>query len=460
MVHAHATEQLVLVQSEEAAHEDAVDALLAGKKTRMACASALARAGALWDHPALHKMLTHPESALAAACVLAESDPEGFDAWLEGDYEVDEETAIPLLRARIVRASEPFDLRELDELVEALAAIRDEEKWAARMLNSIEGLTACAAPQDYARAFLSGHASNGWLRHPEAVADFLCTHGETSWLETLALLEVSACATAFEFGAMIAVSASAGLQEFSQEDGEALLATLKGASQNQGAWEAQAIERGFSMAVSLGEDDLTALLVQAAVHESLFWNDLPSLGMSGLPLSGNDDASLDAEAAVHVWRDVLDEPSPDDDVVVAVVRTLWDLRRLHSNEIEAIDPIVERERELLEGLAEHANAAINLAARRVLAQVYGWMPERLDLNTPRDVMIAGLDAPGAPEALALLTQQEGVASLWAMQELAQLPLEDAAALFATVWSSVAPSRGVYVRALIRDMLEEDEFLGF
>lgn len=448
---------LAVVQSEDEAREEQIDAALAAESTRARACAALARAGGLWSHNALLEALEDTETASSAACVMSESEPEELDDWLDSDAEeVHPAALLEVLRARVLRGGAD-DAELLDELADSLR--EEDSKIAARFVSRVESLIAIASPGYFARGYLRGTLENGWLRDSGAVADFLSMYGEPTWLETLALLEVSESAGAFEFASMIAVSASAGLLEADQQQGSDLLSLLQDARDPKGSWEPTAIRHGFQLAIAMGDEDLAPLLVEAAVHDRLVWNDLPSIGIQGLPLSSNNEASLDIEAAAELFSNALAQEKPDDDVIVSIVRTLCDLRRLHQEEVSAISSLIEDRDNVFPQLCEHPNAAVNLAARRLLTQLRPVSP----LETPppasaRDAIIAGLDVPGSPELLAELAASDTVASLWAAAELTELPLEDAFPVLASAWASCAPVRGVYLRALIRELLEEDMFV--
>lgn len=448
---------LAVVQSENEAREGQIDDALAAKKHRARACGALARVGGLWSHDGLMKALEDAEVASAAACVVAESEPEALDEWLEQDAEeVDPRALLEVLRARVLRGGSD-DAELLDELADSLR--EEDSKSAQRFISRMESLIAIASPGYFARGYLRGTFESSWWQDSAAVADFLSMYGEPTWLETLAMLEVGECAGAFEFASMIAVSASAGLLEADQQQGSDLLTLLQDARDPKGSWEPTAIRHGFQLAIAMGDEDLAPLLVEAAVHDRLCWNDLPSIGIQGLPLSSNDDASLDIDAAIELFTDALAQEQPDDDVVVSIVRTLCDLRRLHQEEVGAVDALIGDPENVFPRLCDHPNAAINLAARRLITQIRPVSP----LETPppasaRDAIIAGLDVPGSPQLLAALAAGDTVASLWAAAELTELPLEDAFPVLAGAWASCAPIRGVYLRALIRELLEEDMFV--
>ena len=452
-----AAQLCAFVQSEDEAREQAIDdALAAGDGLAIRVMNALARTGGLWSHDAISARLVDSEAVSAAACVLAESEPEVLDEWLDEDAEqVEPAVLIEVLRAQLLRGGED----NVEALIDLVESFREEDAGAAkRFVSRLESLVASASPLHFARGFLQGSLEHGWLRDRSAVADFLVLYGETTWVETLAMLEVGESAMAFEFASMIAICASAGLLEVDPDYAPALLDLLQDARNPKGSWEPTAVKHGFQLALALGDEDLAPLLVEAAVHDRLCWNDLPSIGILGLPLSGNDESSLDIEAATKLLEEAIEEEKPDDDVVVSIVRTLCDLRRLHQTEVEAIGPLVEDPENILPRLCDHNNASVNLAARRLLSQLRPISPLEVPPPTStREAVIAGLDVPGAPELLAELAAGDSVAALWAAAELTELPLEDAFPLLAKAWTSCAPVRGVYLRTVIRDLLEQDTF---
>lgn len=450
-------ERLVAAQSERGEAEERLEALLGGQGEPLEALEALVRAGALWEHDSIWAALTQERARPWACCMLARLDPEGLVDWLlGGEQAADEEEVRDVTRALALMASES-QVAVIERLLDV--ARLEEQADTSRTSAALEAALAVVAPLRHARAAMQEELGGRWLRDGQAVADFLSVHGETGWLETLAILELGQAATALEFASLLAVCASAArMPELDDERAHALGELAARVRADEDGWQAEAVARGFKVAVALGDEDLEGLLVEVAIHERLVWADQPSVGVRGLPLASNDEAALDVDAARELLDQIAAQDAPEDEAVAAAVRTLCDLRALHARGVERVEPLLAEEQRW-EALSSHANAAVNLAARRLLTQLdprAGLLAP--DPETPRDAAIAGLDVPGAPELLAEVATGQDLAALWAARELTELALEDALPLLAQAWSVCSPWRAEYLRALLSELIATDYFV--
>lgn len=455
-----ASARACFVMSENSRREDMLDELLDGEDAASVCGM-LARAGTPWAHDVLDELLDRKGSREDAAVVAAMADPEGLDAWLfDGDEKRDGRALITVLRASALYA-EDVDTETLREVLAALGQALDDGESAQAAYDRCEALVALTDSKSYARDVLGGTFEVKWLRNSTCVADFLAAHGETSWLETLAILEIAQAAGAFDFASMLAVASSGCLEpshdirQITQDDLLALSAAIR---QNK-TWEPDAIRAGFEFAIAMADEDLTGLIGEVALHERILWRDGASPGVIGLPLAANDSAALDIEAARTMFADALKDERPDDEVIAATVRTLCDLRSLHEREVDEITSLVEDAEEQVAQLCEHPNAAINLAARRLITQVRPLDPFGAPAPaSSRDAVIAGLDVDGSAQLLAQIGARDTVAGLWACRQLCELPLDDALGWLGHAWLEGTASRAAYTRAMIEELLDSDRFI--
>ena len=207
----------------------------------------------------------------------------------------------------------------------------------------------------------------------------------------------------------------------------------------------------LDVASALADDEFERLLTQVALHERLVYAQHPSPGIIGLPLSSNDEGVLGIDAAASLLEELTQIDASQDSEIVAGVRTLCDLVRLHRHEVDAIAPLLERAEELIDPLTEHDVEAIALAARRTLTHIGPMSP--LGMPTPEDdeaAMIAGLDAPNATDHFVEMSADHGPLGLWALLQLAtELDEEDAARALARAWMIVPMTRV----EIVRDMLQ-------
>ena len=447
-------ETLAIAASERPEREEALDDRLDGEDPA-AVAIALARAATLWEHDAFFALLEDDRAAAraSAACLLAQVDPEGLLDWLHYAEEPGDDALRDIARALSLHLEVPLD-GGLSDIWEALEEL-DEDEDLIDLRDATEAAIAVAAPLDWARGVMAGDFSFRWLRDPARVADFLVTYGETSWLEALALLEIGESRDAFEFAALLAVAASAALPAADAEvDPEALHNLMESARDpQQKGWEPAAVAAGFKVAVALGGENMSELLVQVAAHERLILAELPSPGVAGLPLSTTDEDQLNFSATRELFADVAAEAAPDDEVIAATVKTLCDLRALHAREVPTVGPMLAKHSDVLDTLCEHDVRAINLAARRLMAQLYP--SAALVAPQPQahaDAVIAGIDTPAAIPFFEEIARGEGVAALWSLHELSELPLEDALAPMARAWSEGSVWRGTYTKTVLQELV--------
>jgi hypothetical protein len=414
-----ATERLALVQCEDAKTEAAIDRLLANRKLAPHVCSALARVGVPWTHNAIEDLLDSdkPYDVAQAATVLASYEPEGLYAWCDEAAEADDPAALIALRAAILASEDQTAWEVIDALREDLANDAHANK-NKKKLTALDALLAIVNPKRWARGVLREVYAFDWLDHPYHVADALQTHGETSWLETLAMLELNAQSDAFAFAAHIAITASLSLTELTQESqADTLAELLELIRADDPAWAPRAAGLDCHIALALGDEEMTPLLVEAIIHERLLYSGFSAPCLIGLPLSSSDEEGVDVEAAHTYLRELATKEELVTSELVAAVRTLSDLRRWRSLNPELVAPI-DADLALLTSLREHPIATIAQATE-----------PNYDL-------------------LQLATGQ-GPASLWAISELAQ-QLDDPTATLGALWTSAPIERVPYIRMWLSD----------
>ena len=454
-----ASQALLLAMSDEADVERELDQALDDPARAQGAVEALARALAPWEHAALKRSLKQDASRLATCCVLAMADPLTLRQWaLSGR---DEGELVDALRAMLFFDDELdeallLDLREQLEQDEAIAR-------GHRLLLRIEAMIAALAPARYARLAFHDELDLEWSERSPWVADLLAIHGETSWLETLAVLELAEARSAFGFAAMLAIVASASasaleLAEATEAVISSHVALIDAMRANQSGWEAEALKASMhlQLAHAVGDEETTPLLIEIALHERLLSAHLPSPGVRGLPLSATLEEALDVTAAEAMLQEAASREEFDEETLCAVTRTLCDLRRHLAEHSEAVISKRARFIELLEQLADHAERALATAARRALcaedhlAGLSDQAPERDD-----SALIAGIDVPVARQAIARLTERDGVAALWAARELTELPLDEALPLLHAARASCHVIRAPYLAQLIEELIFEE-----
>ncbi len=374
-----AAERLLFVQVERDEAEVVVDRVLEAGGVRSelnsptaaldrmlseSVAQDLARLYVPWSNPALFKMLDGRENARqAAAWLLALGDDDGLVKWF---YECEDEQHA-LEAARVV------GLLGNDLYWDAVTEWRDlaESEGDEQAKAGFHAALACMDPVRYARSVVLGEMEADWIQDARQVADFLQTHGMTDWLETLALFEhveqEKSGREAFEFAALVALGASAGVQN-DIADVELLFEWLELARSGEVALAAEQLSASgsFGFQVALGEDDdLVVLLCEAAIHELLLEMGEGSPGISGLPLSATDLEWVDLEAAEALFagfgQAVLND-AVQGEALVALVHTLVDLRGWVAREPEQFGELV------LQAIArfeQYPNAAVQEACKRL-----------------------------------------------------------------------------------------------
>ncbi len=451
---------LLLAQSENPKHERGLDAALTGKLAAAQCAiSALARSLTPWDHDRFAALLADDASREATCAVIAMADPETLMDWsLDGSRS--EQEFVTALRAMLF-----FDA-ELSHttLEDVIAALRQDQELgdSHRVVQRVEAMLAAHAPQIYARGALDGSYETTWNDRIEWVADLLASTVETSWLETLAILEVSRARSAFGFAAMLAISAAAGSAHVDLDEApEAVQRHVElfdrlRAGEN---WEPLATTLKLQFPLAIADEELTPLLVEVALHERLVQVALPSPGVVGLPLSSTIDEALQIDVARTMLAEIASAEKPDEETLCVIVRTICDLRQLLANEHPAISALVPEWKALLEPLSTHNQRAIALAASRTLSQ----MQHLSALLAPQpeeaaDAMIAGIDVPGALPMFVEMARGEGAAALWAAREVTELPLDEALPLLIEARASCHPMRAPFLTQLIEELVANDEFV--
>ncbi|MBA2662550.1 MAG: hypothetical protein H0U74_09670 [Bradymonadaceae bacterium] len=393
-------ERLLYLSIERDDVEQAIDEALA---TALAApvADGLVRAGFPWSHPGLVGLLDSDEGRAPAAWLLADVGAEELAGWLEACE--DDEAALAVARSIGLNGNALY----WDEIVAWLELARDEGDEDAR--KGFHAALANLDPTAYARAVMLGEMEVDWLGQSVCVADFLGAHGPTEWLETLELLAHHASQAAFEFAALLAVSAAAGADNelWDSEDVEAMLQCLEIAREAPGEAVAQFSASGqFGFQMALGEeDDLAVLLAEAAIHERLLALGEASPGVGGLPLSATDLEWAPLDVAEEFFERMLAAGELSDEALVALVRTLVDLRQWSEREPEHFGALAARTAKQFKA---HPSAAVAAAGARIEQEAS--FEHEIIAQTARREDVIGLDAVrqlverGGDEALAALVE--------------------------------------------------------
>ena len=457
----HPIEAMLLAMSEAPQHEDALDRALSNSAQSAAALLALARSMTPWEHRCFKKALEHDDTRLATCAILAMADPERLEQWLfQGNRE--EREFLDGIQALLLFDPET-DPGEL--LTETLDALRQDPDVGSHQhtLARLEALLAAHDPMLFARGALDGAHELSWSEHHEWVADVLAIHGETSWIETLAALELSGAKQAFGFAALLALCASASSSELDLNESPELVerhVELLDLLRAQQTWEPQTAALHFEFPLSVADEELTPLLVEVAIHERLIDANLPSPGVVGLPLSATLEESLQIEEALTMLREfVAQTERPDEETLCVTVRTLCDLRKHLAEETVSVTARRDEFLEVVSSLTDHHQRAAALVAQRILAQTdplgAALAPAPEDA---RGAFIAGVDSQGALEQLATLASGATAASLWAAHELSELPLDESLPPLSSAHARCAIARSLFLRQLLEDMIEEDEFI--
>ncbi len=435
---------LVAVHLESDAVDAQIDRAIAAGDAQVV--NALARAGIPWEHDAMAALLEVPACCAGAAQLLAITDLDALSAWALSEPSPPEAALADALRA--VAQLEEVDLSGL------IAELRDAcdpqaSRPAQRLRDQLDALRALLDPERYARQVLMDELELSWLRLPSSVADLLILHGgESSWRETLAILETAEAMTAFELAALIAVTAASSLGD-EAPDGvaqAALLDLMAHARDNSKEWEARAITLALRAPLAFGDEDTAPMLAEAAAHERLVQAQAPSPGILGLPLSATDAEGISCEAAYDLLDGAIGAESLADEQVVTITRTLCDLRRWHRDAPDAVHALTAEPR-VLHKLAEHAHPAIHLAARHALASVQRQAPGG-PVTTWREALALDAPARDALDAVIQTALGESMSAWLATTWLAALPLPDALHALSRVWAQGALARSAHTQGLM------------
>jgi hypothetical protein len=411
-------ERLVFVQSEDPKVEAIIDRQLAHKGASAMCRT-LARAGVAWTHEGIEALLDSDDEQdlAAAAMVLASYEPEGLYGWCDEAAEQGDAGALTALRAALLATEVCGAYPVLEAMRDDLASQRGKDIEA--LLVRLDALLALVDPKRWGRGVLGESYTFDWVEQPRLVADVLQMHGETSWLETLALLELGEAEEGRIFASNIAACAALAHQEITQEaQADALAELLEVTRNGDASWAPLAAGLDCQLALTLGDEDTSPLLVEAIVHERLLYGGFASPGIAGLPLSASDEEGLDVEAAGRLLRDIAVQDALPPAGLVAAVRTLSDLRRWHLLAPELVEALVGDEA-LMKTLTEHSLAPVRLAARLITS-------------------------PPGEAALYELALGDGLAALWAIGELSERADEPVAVL-GKLWATVPVERVPFVR---------------
>lgn len=318
--------------------DDWIDERLADESTAASTIDGLLRTGTIWYHSALLESLSDDGLRFGAARLLARSEP---DELFECLADIESPPAI----VDILRAAS-FEGQRFDDVVEWRKHLDSE--LSDRQLSRLDGTLAVTAPKRYARLLFAGDVDDEWLTDDRAVADFITRHGASRWVAPLAVFRHVRDTDAFALTATFAV-VSAYTEPFDDFDDEQLDPS------NASTWLEQRPQL-CSLPLALTEDEeLSELLVETALHETLLRRNVQPPAMAGLPLSGHapDTEQLDELLA---GLDALSMDHPRDRV--RLMRTLTDLvRRTRNGDIprDVAAEIIVR--------FAHKNDATDLVAR-------------------------------------------------------------------------------------------------
>lgn len=289
---------------DDPAVDSVIDTWLDGERAPLAL-DALVRAGIDWQHQRLGELLGDKESQFGAAWLLASGDQKRLRKAL---WSLDDPSDL-LVATRAIGLrgnAEQFPL--LFGLRRDLADDLDESQ-----LQQLDAAVAAVAPLRYGRALLAGDVDAHWLSHDRLVADFLCVHGTSPWVDALAIFRDVRDRQAYDLAALFATSAV--LTEAFDDIDEKHLDPLDPAK-----WiDANPQRIAFHLAIS-NDDECTALLTASTLSQALRERQIQPPALPGLPLSGPAPEDLEETIAV------LDKLSMDEvQHRVALVRTLSDL---------------------------------------------------------------------------------------------------------------------------------------
>ena len=409
-------------------------------------AQTLARAGVAWDHDALVELLDHDASRQAAALILAIARPEDVADWLD-ECEVVEE-ALAVLRAAALDVSQ-----ELEESFYAWEELLDGAEDVADEKARLDGVLAVLDPENYARRVLAGDSDVDWLRDLPVVADFLQVHGPTEWLEVLGILEATDDPT-LELASLLAVCAAAGVGFEEPTDTEAgqLLELLSfEADADVEDWEplATRLDLGFCIAVA-PDEELGYLAVQVAAHERLTAFDIQSPGVPGLPLSANSPEGLNLEAASTLLEGIAGLNELPEATVLAVVRTLSDLRGLVAHDSERFSEHAEA---WVDQFLDNGSAAIRLAVRQLLVALDYEAAQREDdllgQSSDLEAALAFTTEPHDEKMVVSVLEEhahlEGPLGLDCTRRLAAIATDASLEALARLWMSETVYRAPFYR---------------
>ncbi len=455
---AHPLHALIMASSQHPSHEDALDQALSKNTTSTQALDALARSLTPWEHKLFKKSIANKETQLSTCAVLAMADPERLLQWsFNGPRE--ESDVINALLALM-----HFDELDTELLVDVIDALRQESDGNKpnSSLSRLQSLLAAHDPLLFARGALEGEFELNWTERSEWVADVLTLHHETSWLETLAILELSNARQAFGFASILAICAATAHSVLALNDNPEKAeqhAELLDLLRAQKTWEPLATSLNLEFPLAVADEDLTPLLVEIAIHERLVQAHITSPGVMGLPLSATLDEALDIEQAKQLLKEAQDLIKPDDETLCVLVRTICDLRNLLADENPTIQNHTSELLALLEPLTTHSQRAIAMSAKRTLAQQEHY--NALLAPEPEsflDAAIAGVDVPGAQTLLAKLAAREGVAALWALNELTELTLDESLPHIALAYSECHIPRAPYIKQLMEELVQEETLI--
>lgn len=277
-----------------------VDATLADEPTVL---EDLVRAQVAWSHEAMAGLLDRDLFRMAAAWMLAQTEPSVVDEWLD-----DERPGAAVVDA--VRAIAPSGVEELFENSAAwFEPISGEDPELAARL---EGALFVLSPSRWGRGYLGGRFDGLFLGSAAAMADVIGHTTDSYW--TRALAAFADQDDEFELVARLAAAGVAACVTASPEDLEAIAAAF-----DEEAWEVLAGHPVFSVAVALADEEDSHPLVESAAHDLLVYRGYQSPGIVGLPLSASVPGDEGAEAAEALLA------AADTEDPVRIVATVVDL---------------------------------------------------------------------------------------------------------------------------------------
>ncbi|AWV91305.1 hypothetical protein [Bradymonas sediminis] len=467
------------VYDESETVEARIDALFDGADAALKAAliDTLVRAQIAWAHPSIDAALEDDATRQAAAWLVAHGAPESLNDWLLDNEAV--EDVLDGLRALSLSDTDlgAGDWSAFEQwqaaLTDAVMGTQEAEERAdfEAALARVTGPLAVLDPAVWARLALGGDADSAWLKDPQVVADFLQSHGPASWLEALCILDATDDPAA-EFGALLAVAATSGLDDTPPDEDAArgLIQLLQLAPDApETAWEPLAARLGLATAIALtGADDaapddgLGLLLVQVAAHERLLHHGYHSPGISGLPHSPSDPEDISLEASLALLSDLEEQTYDlevlDPDTTVMILRNCLDLHRHLDANPEQFEKLSQ---DWADAFAASASPALALASRGLFARLAArdaaleqkTLAQAPDLGAALVLSRLGDEDPRVIQTLAHHGALQTSVGLDCARRLAENGTPQALESLATLWATADCLRAPFFARCLQDAIE-------